>query len=162
MEIAVVVDTNVIFAALIRSGGLNRYILTLYPELLPFFHPEAVKEEILNHIDEIATKAKMIPEEIKIAMEVIFEPMTLVSTSQLYPYKQEAEKYVQDAADAPFVACALMLKEEYTNVVILTGNTKDYNVESLKNFGIQVITPSEFLRWVKEGKESHAPATGTM
>ncbi|ASJ12919.1 PIN domain-containing protein [Thermococcus thioreducens] len=110
MEIAVVVDTNVIFAALVRSEGLNRYILALYPELFPFFYPQLVQEEITNHISEIAKKAGITPEEIEIAMEIIFEPMTPVSSSQLRHYKQEARKYVRDHADAPFVACALALK----------------------------------------------------
>ena len=161
MEIAVVVDTNVIFAALVRSEGLNRYILTLYPELFPFFYPQVVREEIIDHIDEIAKKAEITPEEIEIAMEIIFEPMTPVSSSQLRHYKQEARKYVWDLADAPFVACALVLKKEYDGVILLTWNIKDYKARKLKNLGIQVITPSEFLKWIKEGEESHASSTGT-
>ena len=115
----------------------------------------------MNHLSEIAKKAGITPEEIEIAMEIIFEPMTPVSSSQLRHYKQEARKYVRDHADAPFVACALALKNEYDDVILLTWNIKDYKARDPKNLGIQVITPSEFLKWTKEGKESHASTTGT-
>lgn len=99
MEIAVVVDTNVIFAALVRSEGLNRY----------------KRQENTSGIMQMP----------------------------------------------PFVACALALKNEYDDVILLTWNIKDYKARDLKNLGIQVITPSEFLKWTKEGKESHASTTGT-
>ncbi|CAI1493409.1 protein of unknown function [Thermococcus nautili] len=107
MELAVVVDTNVVFASLIRSGGVNRYVLTLFPEMFPFFYPEVVRKEIANHIGELAEKSKLTPGELSIAMEVIFEPMAPVSASKLSRYKEVAEEYVHDVADAPFVACAL-------------------------------------------------------
>ncbi|NJE48193.1 PIN domain-containing protein [Thermococcus sp. 9N3] len=150
MEIAVVVDTNVVFASLIRSGGVNRYVLTLFPEMFPFFYPEVVRKEIANHIEELAEKSKLTPEELSIAMEVIFEPMVPVSASKLSQYKEVAEEYVHDVADAPFVACALMLSEEYDTVVILTWNVSDYISEKLAEREIWVMTPVEFLKWVKE------------
>ncbi|WP_297535368.1 PIN domain-containing protein [Thermococcus sp.] len=150
MEIAVVVDTNVVFASLIRSGGINRYVLTLYPELVPFFYPQVVVDEVFNHLGELARKAKLSPEEIKMAMGIIFEPMVLVSSLQLSDYKVSSEEYVHDIGDAPFVACALMLKERYENVIILTWNVSDYATGKLRDAGIHVMTPVEFIKWIKE------------
>jgi len=78
-------------------------------------------------------------------------PLIPVSVSKFSRYKAvAAEEYVHDVADAPFVACALMLSEEYDTVVILTWNVSDYIAEKLAERGIWVMTPVGFLKWVKE------------
>ena len=48
---AVVIDANVVIAALIRGQGFNRYIASLAPTLYPSFHPIAPESEILEHAE---------------------------------------------------------------------------------------------------------------
>jgi len=42
---AVVLDANVVIAALIREQGFNRYIVSLAPILYSFFYPIALTSE---------------------------------------------------------------------------------------------------------------------
>ncbi|MEB3780942.1 MAG: hypothetical protein GSR85_12065 [Desulfurococcales archaeon] len=46
---AVVLDANVVIAALIREQGFNRYIVSLTPSIYPSYYPEALRSEILEH-----------------------------------------------------------------------------------------------------------------
>ncbi|ASJ17263.1 hypothetical protein A3L04_09385 [Thermococcus chitonophagus] len=55
-EIAVVVDSNVVFATIIREGGLNRYVVTIIPAIIPFYYPKGLREEIIRHSGEISKK----------------------------------------------------------------------------------------------------------
>jgi len=58
---------------------------------------------------------------------------------------------VNDVGDAPFVAAALLLKEKYKHVIILTWNVKDYREDELWKRGIAVSTPEDFMRALKLG-----------
>ncbi|MFA4669459.1 hypothetical protein QDY65_02730 [Pyrococcus kukulkanii] len=63
---------------------------------------------------------------------------------------RKRKKYVTDEADSPFVGVALLLKERYERVVILTWNIRDYLEEKLAKDGIFVTTPPEFLRRLRD------------
>ncbi len=51
-----------------------------------------------------------------------------------------------DPSDAVYVALALELRRQYGKVVILTWNKKDFRIRTLRDAGIDVLTPLEFVR----------------
>ncbi len=75
--VAVVVDTNVIFAALVRESGLNRYVVTVFPLFLPFYYPSVMREEIERHIGEIAKKCGCEEPSVRAAFEDVLRGMVL-------------------------------------------------------------------------------------
>ena len=82
----------------------------MYPEIFSFFYPQVVEDEIFAHLNELTRKANLDREEVAMVMDVIFEPMNLVTGNQLSEYVAVSEEYVYDLADAPFGACALSLR----------------------------------------------------
>ena len=145
-ELGIVIDSNVIFAALVRAQGLNRYIVTVLPELFPFFYPELLRKEIMKHIREITGKSGLSAKDVLRALNVMFEGMTPVSSKDISEHLETALEYVNDKDDAVFVACALWLKGHYDAVVILTWNLKDYRANELEKIGIYTTTPEDFMR----------------
>ena len=85
--------------------------------------------------------------EVLAALRAILEGMSEVEIPKAL--LQTSVEYVKDVSDAPFVAAALLLKEKYENVIILTWNTKDYSEERLWEKGVAVSTPEEFMQALK-------------
>ncbi|USG99105.1 hypothetical protein K1720_06030 [Thermococcus argininiproducens] len=148
-KIAVVVGSNVIFAALVREQGLNRYVVAIFPEIFPFFYPSGLREEIIKHIREITAKTSLSAKEIMIALKAILEPMTPISLDKLKKHISQAQRYTNDKDDAVFVACALAIRESYEHVILLTWNLKDYQNKELEKNRIYTVTPEEFLRTLR-------------
>jgi len=148
-KLAVVVDTNVVFAALVRSEGLNRYVVTILPAMFPFFYPSKLKEEIFKHIRKISLKAGLKDTQVIFALQSILSGMRLVPTQRFAQRKQEALNLVKDSNDWAYVALALYLRQRYENVLILTWNKKHFAEDKLKREGIILATPEELLKALK-------------
>jgi len=83
---AVVLDANVVIAALIREQGFNRYIVSLAPILYPFFYPTALISEILEHVGETAQRAGKSEYEIHLALQAVLERVNTLPDERVARY----------------------------------------------------------------------------
>jgi len=143
-KLAVVFDANVVIASLIRDGGLNRYIVTLAPIFYPSYYPDILREEVLEHIPDIARRARRPENEISIALINVLEHIREIKSRELLPFIEESLRYVNDEKDSLYVAAALYLKKSFKQVVIATWNKRDFRFWELMKRWIRVLTPREF------------------
>ncbi len=110
MKSPVVIDTNILFAAL-RS--VNRQMRrTLYRDDVEFFAPKFIIVEIFEHKERIVAKAKVSPSEVYEFLDDVIQRISFVSNEfiSLANYA-EAHRLCKDVDedDTPFVALALEL-----------------------------------------------------
>lgn len=108
MKSPVVVDTNILFAALRSANRQTRR--TLYRDDVEFFAPKFIIVEIFEHKERIVSKAKIPAEEVYEFLDDIIQRITFVSNEfiSLANYT-EAHRLCRDVDenDTPFVALAL-------------------------------------------------------
>jgi predicted nucleic acid-binding protein len=115
----IVMDSNVLFSALIKDS-LTRKIILEYDDL--FLFPEFIFEETNNHIEELLTKSKMKKEDFDLLLKSLLNKVFIVPNENLLNYKEEALDIVKniDIDDAVFFACAL----NYKNSIIWSDDKK--------------------------------------
>lgn len=110
MKSSVVVDTNILFAALRSANRQMRR--TLYRDDVEFFAPKFIIVEIFEHKERIVSKAKVPPEEVYEFLDDIIQRITFVSNEfiSLANYV-EAHRLCKDVDedDTPFIALVLEL-----------------------------------------------------
>lgn len=106
----IVLDTNILFSALIRNSMTRKLILE-YDKT--FLFPEYIFEEAEKHKKEIIQKSKMGEDEFNKLFALLLRKVIIVPTEVLEPYHKEAYEIVKniDINDMLFVACALAYKE---------------------------------------------------
>ncbi len=126
---AVVLDANVVIAALIREQGFNRYMVSLAPSIYPSYYPEALKSEILKHAEEIARRAGKSEYEIRLALQAVLRRVKPLPDEKVARYLSEAQGLVRDPDDTVYVATALYLhyKEGFKQAILVTWNKRDYD-----------------------------------
>ena len=102
----VVLDTNILFSALIKDSTTRKLILE-YEGM--FLFPEYIFEEAEKHKDEILQKSEMDADEFNKLLALILRKVIIVPSEVLEPYRQEAYELVKniDVNDTLFIACAL-------------------------------------------------------
>ncbi len=143
---AVVLDANVVIAALIREQGFNRYIVSLAPSIYPSYYPEALRSEILEHAREIARRAGRSEHEIRLALETLLERVEPLPDENVAKYLSEAQEIVKDPEDTVYVATALYLRNEerFKQAILVTWNKRDYDFRLLMKRWVRVLDPREF------------------
>ena len=116
---AVILDANVVIAALIREQGFNRYMVSLAPSIYSSYYPEALKNEILGHVGEIARRAGRSEYEIRLAPQTVLERVEPLPDEKVARYLPETQGLVRDLDDTVYVATALYLRYE-------DGSSKPY------------------------------------
>jgi len=129
----IVIDSNVLFSALIKDSKTRRIILK-YNEF--FLFPQYIFEEMEEHIDELLKKCEISEKEFSKLLSLILKKVMIVPNNALLPYKEKALEIVKDIDkdDVLFVACALAYPEsviwsndkklkKQTKVIVL--NTKE-------------------------------------
>jgi predicted nucleic acid-binding protein len=110
MRSPVVVDTNILFAALRSANRQTRRIL--YRDDVEFFAPKFIIVEIFEHKERIVSMAKAPPEEVYEFLDDIIQRITFVSNEfiSLANYI-EAYRLCKDVDenDTPFLALVLEL-----------------------------------------------------
>ena len=103
-----VVDANILFSCLIKEG-INRKLL-LESEFA-FYTPSEVVEEFLEHLEEIAGKAKVNARLLKGKFKELLRMshLKVVSWEEFEDYEGRAEKISPDSDDIPYFALALKL-----------------------------------------------------
>lgn len=102
----IVIDSNILFSALIKDSITRKLILN-YNGL--FLFPEYIFEEIEEHKAELFEKSEMNKEDFNLLLSLILKKVLIVNNEILLSYKQQAVDIVKDIDldDALFIACAL-------------------------------------------------------
>lgn len=103
-----VIDTNVLFSAIIRKSITRKVILS---DVFDLYVPEYLFEEIDNHKDSILDKAKISGDDF-IALITLFQKHVMIVKKDVYLDKTHmAEEIMKgiDITDSPFLALALTL-----------------------------------------------------
>ena len=102
----VVIDANIFFAALLKAGGIRKFLFTAP---WTFLFPEAIVNEYEEHKEELRKKSGLSEEEIDRMTFFLFSYVQRISNEFLLPYVDQAEKIVKtiDPDDLPLIACAL-------------------------------------------------------
>jgi predicted nucleic acid-binding protein len=101
-----VVDSNIIFAAIIKDSTTRRLLLTLDDEL---FFPAIILDEFEKHKNELARKSGLNTEEAERLLHRLTARMVLIKTEELLSYREQAIAIIReiDIDDTLFIACAL-------------------------------------------------------
>lgn len=131
-KVKIVIDSNVLFSALIKDA-LTRKLILEYEE--EFLFPQYIFEEMQKHKELLLKKSKMSEKEFSQLLNIILRKVIIIPTEHLKAKEKEAKKLAQDIDpdDALFFACALvhnaiiwsddkaLKKQEQINVI----NTKE-------------------------------------
>ena len=104
-----VIDANVIFAALIKESHTRDLLLSGHHA---FFIPEFIYEEFNNHLDILAQKTKLSPNTIReiLAELLVAANVTAIRSDNFRDQLQKAEMISPDWDDVPYFALALKRK----------------------------------------------------
>lgn len=104
-----VVDTNIIFKALIKRSKVRAILLNPNHQ---FYLPEYALEEVKRHFSLIADKSGLSEEEVKLALGILLGNMQVVPAEDILRKWDEAERIIGkiDEGDIPFIALALSIE----------------------------------------------------
>ncbi len=112
--------------------------------------PEEVLQELKRHLLYVAEKRGEDVQRIAAEVDLLVEDFELVAAKRYRSHMEEARDFIRDEKDAPFVAVSLYLRRHYRTVILLTYNKKDFKTTTLQKKGIHVLTPLEFISWLRE------------
>lgn len=101
-----VVDANIIFAALIKDSFTYHL---LFSNQFHLFTPEYIFTEFEKHKEEIIGKSERTKEDIFRLLEILKRRIVLVPLEELADYVGDAERITPDPKDMTYVALALKL-----------------------------------------------------
>lgn len=101
-----VLDTNVIFSALIAGGKTREVILT---EDVTLYVPEFFFSELQNHRDTLEEKTGLERDELELLLGLLFEEIRVVPREEFEKHLSKAKEHIasHDPDDVPFLALAL-------------------------------------------------------
>ncbi|MEK6937983.1 MAG: PIN domain-containing protein [Nanoarchaeota archaeon] len=101
-----VVDSNILFAALIRDSTTRKILLHLDYD---FFIIKMNYEEIKKYTLEMLEKSKINEASFNIVLDQLLQKCILIEEEKLLNYWEEAKKIMLkiDSGDVPFIAAAL-------------------------------------------------------
>ncbi len=130
-----VLDANVIFAALIKDGETRRFILLNDHS---FYIPEFSFDEMLEHAKELEEKIGLPANEVGLILEhIIFTAkIRIVPLSELSDFTKKAIDVCTDPDDTAYVALAMKL-----NIPLWSNDTK-----LKKQNAVKVYNSAEILK----------------
>lgn len=102
----IIIDSNVLFSALIKDSITRRIIL----EYTGFFlFPSFIFEEMEKHKEELLKKSKMNTKDFDMLLSILLQKVMIVPTEVLYKHRKESYEIIKDIDpdDTLFIACAL-------------------------------------------------------
>jgi predicted nucleic acid-binding protein len=102
-----VVDANILFAALIKEGSTAELLIS---DKLQLFAPEFLFSEFTKYEELILKKTHRSNEEFNEFLELLKEQITIVPKKEITPFIDKAEKISPDPKDTVYLALALALK----------------------------------------------------
>ena len=127
----IVVDTNVIFSALLSPSGKIGQILIYGQRQFEFYAPNLVKVEVKRHRAKIIQLGELTDPDFEDTRDDIFDCLNFISEEQIpYQYWQEAIPLVRDT-DMDDIAFVVL--SEYLDAQLWTGDKK--LLKGLTNMG---------------------------
>jgi predicted nucleic acid-binding protein len=118
----VVVDTNVIFSAILSSSGKIGQLLLFGRKKIEFYAPNLVKVEVKRHRDKLIRLGEFTDGDFEDTRDDIFECLKFISEEQIpYEYWHNALPLVRDT-DMDDIAFVVL--SEYLNARLWTGDKK--------------------------------------
>lgn len=102
-----VVDAEVIFAALIARGFTLELIKILSEHGVDLISPDYVSEEIKRRKNKLIRFSGLSETQLDFVINLIFEKIKIVNREEYVQYLEEAEKLVPHKRDIPYFALAL-------------------------------------------------------
>jgi len=102
-----VVDANILFAALIKEGSTAELLIS---DKLQLFAPEFLFSEFTKYEELILKKTHRSNEEFNEFLELLKEQITIVPKKEITPFIDKAEKISPDPKDTVYLALAFALK----------------------------------------------------
>lgn len=102
-----VVDANILFAALIKEGSTAEL---LNSDKLQLFTPEFLFTEFSKYEELILKKTHRSLEEFNKFLELLKEQITIIPKKEILPFIDKAEKITPDPKDTIYLALAFALK----------------------------------------------------
>ncbi len=148
---AVVLDTNIILASILKQGSYTRQVIIYITDILGIeaYTPEKTLQEIEGHLEELAKRKKIQIEELQAAIRILLLDVKIAERDLYKEYLARASDCVRDQADVDFAALALYLSNKFGKVILLTWNKKDYRDNCLKIHRVFVHTPSDLPAFIK-------------
>lgn len=118
----VVVDTNILFSAILNSQSWIGQVLLKSDKSVKFYSPKYLQTEILQHFERIEKLTKLPEDEIKELIEILYSRIHFLSEEfipkEILIKAEELTKNI-DYDDAIFVALSIHLKAK-----LWTGDKK--------------------------------------
>jgi putative PIN family toxin of toxin-antitoxin system len=130
----VMVDSNVIYSGLVFKGKPAQVLKVILDRKMLLIIPKDQFEELY-----ILFKRKSPDSLYLLKAYVSLQRVKVVSAEKYLRRIKTALKLTRDRKDAPYLACALLIKPKY----LVTGD-KDFQTENIKR-KLNVLTPGEFL-----------------
>lgn len=127
----IIVDTNVIFSAILSPSGKIGQILIYGRKQFEFYAPNLVKVEVKRHRAKIIQLGELTDPDFEDTRDDIFDCLNFISEEQIpYQYWQEAIPLVRDT-DMDDIAFVVL--SEYLDAQLWTGDKK--LLKGLTNMG---------------------------
>jgi len=142
---AVVLDTNVILASILKHKSYTRQVIIYFTDILGIetFVPEKALQEIEEHLEELAKRKKVKVDELKTAIKILLLNVNIIEKNMYQDSLGIVEECVKDPGDVDFAALAVHLAKRYKRIILLTWNKNDYKNECLRLYRVVVYAPSE-------------------
>jgi predicted nucleic acid-binding protein len=138
-SIKLVIDTNIVFSALIKDSFTRRLIL--HPNL-KLYCIEELLVEIANYKDQIMKRSQLSEEAFDIVFTEILKQITIIPYEKIMACEQEAKNLIEhrDTKDIPFLALALCIDVEG-----IWSNDMDFDVQDkIKRFSTNEVNEELF------------------
>ncbi len=131
----IIVDTNIVFSAILNSQSWIGQILLHSDKLLVFYSPRFLQTEIHNHFDKIKKITKLPDSEIHELIEILYTKIHFIAeefiSKEALVSADELTKEV-DFDDVMFIALAIHLKcKLWTGDKILMNSLKQKGFKKL-------------------------------
>jgi predicted nucleic acid-binding protein len=136
----IIVDANIVLAALIKDSTTRSLILFLEAE---FYFPEPLLKELDKYKALVQRKANLTDMEFDKVSKLLFEYIQIAGSEELMPHLPEANQVMDviDRNDAPVLACAIAKKP-----AIIWSTDAHFQKQGL----IKVVTTKELLSTYKK------------
>ncbi len=103
-----IVDTNIVFSALVKDSTTRAILLNPFSTL---YAPETMISEIRKYEDVIITKSGLSKDDFNILFNLLIENIIIIEKEEYANYLQEADTIIGKIhqGDVPFIALALAI-----------------------------------------------------
>jgi len=120
--VRIVVDTNIVFSAILNTGSLIGELLFNSQDQFDFYSPELIEVELSKYSNKLIKATSMDRNQLNVAIREVFNKIQLISNDAISPEHWrgafELAKNV-DEKDTPFIAITLSM-----DAMLWTGDKK--------------------------------------